>query len=1485
MKNISIITRTGRHSRQSVRKCLQSVAAVSVLVFTCGNLSADVITHNTTADFIKGSYTTMGTSVTKTDSITLKTQLKRMSSFSNHQLGGAGVTQVFGMAMVEYNDNLYYFGGNAARSGNSDSVTAVAKAVIPNGFTIPSFSAQSNSLPQARAYHAAAVWNGFLYVAGGAANTQDDPVSTVFISSIQSNGSVGVWSAANQSLPKALKKHSLAAWNGRLYLLGGQDKDGNEQTDIYRAELNRTTGEILSWTKEQTSLPAGFVQAKVWNGTLYAVFNDTVRRAPIQNNGRVGAWGDAQGSFNNANSIFVADGRVYLSTGNLAAESGDIQTFYTAPVTDGNLVWESIGNSSSINQTKLIRSFIPWVTKGKWFALFTNGKSPTDANFTSFNIDFPADTSFVNINNYAGGGALVVNNRLYVSGFGLQPNSVMRSAPLVNGVLGVWRDESASNFNVNGQVSMANLNGRMYKLRTDTTNNFEISDIGPNGVLGTWEAGNEDFPEGNQPFETGTRNNRYLFVANGYLFASYTVDSTHYNISRAALDGNGRVTSWTKSAGITAENFTVARTMALGNAKQIYIVKPQFNTIWVYTVADDGSVSLLETRDNPDVGTFSIPSLAVLNNKLYAFGSNATQDTRIHSAPLLPDGKFGAPLTREAITAAFLRGNNELFTDNNFLYHMPYASTSNIYRYEPEIPMAPGGNYYSPVIDLGAARNIQKVEWVQDALPAGSSIKVYTAAGLTNSTTNVEFVERQNGADINVNGRYVQYRVDLTRGTDASLTPSLKSISITHRAPSTLSASVQNTKTIRWHWTDYPNAQNYQIRDSGNNVLSGNLNGNLSQWVEINLEPNTLYTRGLWVSDDGVNHIFQSSVAARTVSNTKLKSVPLSNSSIRWEWTAGSEEATGFKVTDGDDNVKSPVLSTVTFAWVETGLLPNTTYMRKLVEINANGNLFLSQEIGRTKPADKNDAPDTTALRTGIISNNSIQWNWSLYPNASYYSLTDESGVSKSGDLTSDVLSWTESGLSPNQHVTRKIVVQTETDLVHQRRVSARTLLNEPSGLALSNAGGRNLTLTWDANGNSGTPIYEISAAANGTDNFNVIVPFARELKETTFVRGGLVSNVQYKFRVRAGNPDSTVSGYSTEVSTTFPVSKVGSNGAEVSLPHGKANIQGPGVTQEYLEDGRVKLICKGSATIEFSNGAAVRSRESHQNVNIIQNADGLVVTSSESMPVTISGVEAKASSGTLSVIIRNNALDFSLTADDAAQNIQTGFVPNSDKSIQMELINAGRNIKVNLPASAFTQQVGVTLQIPQRYPASVASQGGQSVIPLNLGLEVNLDQPVQPGVEVPLTLGYQTADLAGTREELLQVVRYDPDKDIWIPMRTTVDSANKSITGYTNHFSLFRVVSKTAAANVNECAVYPNPLRPHLGHTQMSFDNLNENASVKIYTYLGELVRELKANAQGLALWDGRNRGNEWVGSGGYIALIEGADNSKKSIVIGVER
>lgn len=205
----------------------------------------------------------------------------------------------------------------------------------------------------------------------------------------------------------------------------------------------------------------------------------------------------------------------------------------------------------------------------------------------------------------------------------------------------------------------------------------------------------------------------------------------------------------------------------------------------------------------------------------------------------------------------------------------------------------------------------------------------------------------------------------------------------------------------------------------------------------------------------------------------------------------------------------------------------------------------------------------------------------------------------------------------------------------------------------------------------------------------------------------------------------------------------------------------------------------------------------------------------------------------------------------------------------------------VDVPTTAFPPGVTVTVEPPGPLPAPA---GGTGMAGTGVGVRITASGSAQPQERVSIGLPYRDADVAGLDLSRLLLARYDEGRRVWVPLDSRVDTAGKRVTGSTDHFSLFQIMQTVAANGLSAPKAFPNPLRPSLGHTAVTFVNLPAGSRVRVYTLVGELVRDLTASGAGLASWDGKNASGVRVASGVYAVFIQGGGEST-TIKVAVQR
>jgi len=189
-------------------------------------------------------------------------------------------SQRWGSSTAVANSRAYSIGGctaGAAPGSCSARTDQIQSVEIHNnngggatGFTTAANTYASN--PN-RFGAGTAVYDGYLYVAGGCIGTATCPtaLNSVTYAKINDSGVIGTWSNATANLPAARGYGKLLVAGSSLYFVGGQNDSGTAQSTVYYA--TPSAGNISSWSTASSGLPNARSEfgAASWNNRLYIV--------------------------------------------------------------------------------------------------------------------------------------------------------------------------------------------------------------------------------------------------------------------------------------------------------------------------------------------------------------------------------------------------------------------------------------------------------------------------------------------------------------------------------------------------------------------------------------------------------------------------------------------------------------------------------------------------------------------------------------------------------------------------------------------------------------------------------------------------------------------------------------------------------------------------------------------------------------------------------------------------------------------------------------------------------------------------------------------------------------------------------------------------------------------------------------------------------------------------------------------------------------
>ena len=472
-----------------------------------------------------GTGTGTGTNVVRYISITSTGALG--ASWSTGSSSGLSST-VSAPKLISYNaagtNYIYALTAGTAMSVFQSAITASTGAV-------GSWAGVDNSLPAMANMGFAQVGN-YLYVFGGSLNSAPTtPISTVYYTSIASDGSISNWQTTT-SMNTAIWFNNGTSMNGCIYSLGGENSGGTSLTNVQYA-CPSSNGTISAWYNGPAlSVATTDTAVTSYGGYIYGVGGWTTAvtaatQFSLVNNGGSGALSSINtGTLmpdNNYNMGAVAyNGYVYLLGGSTGS------TPYLSTVR-----YMKIGVDGSVSST--------WLTTT------------------------PLYTTLYDLR------AVAYNGYMYILGGNdgtIRRNDVYYAPINSDGTLGSWT--ATSSFQV-GRVSMgvSIYNGYMYLLGGNSNSSsgdctsaslycsgVQFAQINSGGTLGPWHYTHNSSDDGTT-FSAGISSARYAvsIVANGgylYMFGGIGESSAYYSdVQYAPINADGTIGTWTNTNGFS----------------------------------------------------------------------------------------------------------------------------------------------------------------------------------------------------------------------------------------------------------------------------------------------------------------------------------------------------------------------------------------------------------------------------------------------------------------------------------------------------------------------------------------------------------------------------------------------------------------------------------------------------------------------------------------------------------------------------------------------------------------------------------------------------------------------------------------------------------------------------------------------------------------------------------------------------------------------
>ncbi len=511
------------------------------------------------------------------------------------------------------------------------------------GGTLKSWTSTMN-LPDQRITHAAAVYNGYIYLVAGY-STDGGWINSVHYASINTDGTLGSWSATSSLIGSGRRQHSVAVYGGYIYVAGGAYQGTNYLSDVQYAKIN-ADGTLGDWTATASLLTMRReMDMTAYNGYLYIAGGLTsgsalnrFEYARLNADGSIASDSGCGASWCSGNnlpgnrmnaSVLAYNGWIYVIGGRGGAGTSSNAVYYARVNSDG-----SVGSWSSASSMNTARHY-PHATIWNGYLYVVGGCT----NYSSGCSSFLSSTEYAPI--YA------------------------------DGSLGDWRTTSSINTAAHSSA-VVTWNGNMYMLGgcisgdCNMTSRIEHTTINAAGSLhdGSWSSAT------NLPT---VRRMHQSIAYNGYLYVVGGNNGSILNsVAYAPINTSGTLGSWTTSANV------------MNNARQDFDVVIYNGYMYVSGGQDSGGeldgVEYAAVNSDGSIGswtpTTSLPgvrrahALQAFNDYLYVIGGVPTTPSMVtYRASINSDGTLGSWISTGTLPThrSNLRGASHVYNGRIYL--------------------------------------------------------------------------------------------------------------------------------------------------------------------------------------------------------------------------------------------------------------------------------------------------------------------------------------------------------------------------------------------------------------------------------------------------------------------------------------------------------------------------------------------------------------------------------------------------------------------------------------------------------------------------------------------------------------------------------------------------------------------------------------------------------------------------------------------------
>lgn len=415
-----------------------------------------------------------------------------------------------------------------------------------------------------------------------------------------------------------------------------------------------------------------------------------------------------------------------------------------------------------------------------------------------------------------------------------------------------------------------------------------------------------------------------------------------------------------------------------------------------------------------------------------------------------------------------------------------------------------------------------------------------------------------------------------------------------------------------------------------------------------------------------------------------------------------------------------------------------------------------------------------------------------------------------------------------------------------------------PQNVAASMIGTSSITWTW-------TPVVAASSynVYGATDSL-----FLQNVTTTSFTLSGLLPNTTEEievYAVSASSQSGPPSAASIAVTLAAPIS--GSQSESVFASSVAVTYQGCSPSS----------YCAGyeiDASTDSGFSGTIAS-------TITENPALSALTVSGLFPLTTYYLRL----GSLNWSLAPNYI--SITSTETLLAPETVQVVTSTGGVVTFLQHSGP-VTLNIPSGAFNSDTTISVDTSVFSGTTIcAMPPGRAMTDEGVGVDISLNPDIVPAESIPISISYANVFFpSNVNQSTFLIARCDANVGVWIPLVSNANVSESLVSAVTDRFSTFEIMgySSGTATSVKEIEISNNPIRPSRGITNTTFSNLPANSRLRIYTISGLIVKDISADATGVATWDATNQSGRMVASGVYFIFVQG-NGTEKTLKIAVQR